>query len=203
MDAPDKPFSQACENNKRFILSRIIDQFPAGSSVLEIGSRTAQHVTFFAQMMPDVRWLPSDIPDSMDTLTACLDRHQCANIASPVALDVTQADWHLPGAGVDGVFTANTLHIMPWLAVECFFEGVGRVLRPNGKLCVYGPFKYAGEFTTRSNAQFDANLRSQHAESGVRDFERVAALAEAQKMRIIADHAMPANNQLLIWQMRK
>lgn len=204
-----KPFSQACENNKRFILGRIRDQFQSGNLVLEVGSRTAQHVIFFAQMMPQVRWFPSDIPENIATLVECLDGHQCENIAPPVALDVTENPWPFcaanssePNAGVDGVFTANTLHIMPWSAVECFFDGVGRVLRPGGKLCVYGPFKYDGEFTTPSNAQFDASLRTQSAESGLRDFEHVNSLAEAQNMALIADHGMPANNQLLVWRMR-
>ena len=207
MQAPIKPFSQACENNKRGILDRIKDQFQAGNVVLEIGSRTAQHVAFFAQMMPLVRWLPSDIPENLATLVECLDGDLNDNITPPVALDVTQSVWPVnaasasdPNEGVDGVFSANTLHIMPWSAVECFFDGAGRVLRPGGKLCVYGPFKYGGEFTTPSNAQFDASLRSQYAESGLRDFERVAELAEAQGMHLIADHDMPANNQLLIWQ---
>ena len=78
-----------------------------------------------------------------------------------------------------------------------------RSLRPGGKLCVYGPFKYGGEFTTPSNAQFDANLRSQNAESGLRDFEHVTALAEAQDFELLADHDMPANNQLVIWRARE
>ncbi len=203
-----KPFSQACENNKHFILDRIKGQFQAGTVVLEIGSRTAQHVTFFAAMMPTVRWLPSDIPENLATLIDCLDGDLHANIASPFALDVTQNPWQLSdadsdaGARVDGVFTANTLHIMPEAAVECFFRGVGRVLRPGGKLCVYGPFKYNGEFTTASNEQFDVHLRSQHAESGVRDFERVDDLAKEQNMQLMNVHEMPANNQLLVWRMR-
>lgn len=206
---PALPFSQACENNKHFILDRIKDEFLPGRTVLEIGSRTAQHVRFFAQQMPRVRWLPSDIPENMATLIDCLEGHQCENIAPPVALDVTQKPWPViaadsldPGAGVGGVFTANTLHIMSWSAVGCFFDGVGGVLRTGGKLCVYGPFKYDGEFTTTSNAQFDASLRSQNPDSGLRDFERVSALAEAQNMVLVADHDMPANNQLLVWRMR-
>lgn len=202
MPRPDNPFSQSCENNKRFILDRIQDEFASGSCVLEIGSRTAQHVTFFAQQMPLVRWLPSDIPENMATLVECLDGQRYDNIAAPVALDVTQNPWPLDPAGVDGAFSANTLHIMPLSAVECFFNGVGRVLRPGGKLCVYGPFKYGGDFTTTSNAQFDANLRSGNPESGLRDIEHVAALATAQNMHLLRDHAMPANNQLLIWQKR-
>ena len=61
MQPPTKAFSQACENNKRFILERIENEFRAGNVVLEIGSRTAQHVIFFAQNMPLVHWIPTDI----------------------------------------------------------------------------------------------------------------------------------------------
>jgi hypothetical protein len=36
-------------------------------------------------------------------------------------------------------------------------------------------------------------------QSGLRDFEAVNALAEALGLALVADHAMPANNQLLVW----
>jgi hypothetical protein len=77
---------------------------------------------------------------------------------------------------------------------------VQRVLRPAGRLCVYGPFKYAGEFTTPSNARFDEWLKARDKSSGLRDFEWVDALAQAAGLRLRADHAMPANNQLLVWE---
>ena len=208
MQQSAKPFSQACENNKRFILERIVDQFQPGNLVLEVGSGTAQHVIFFAEMMPQVRWLPSDMPKNIPTLLAGLADQAFPNVAAPLELDVTQKPWPLPVAdlergGVDGVFTANTLHIMPYEAVECFFSGVGALLRPGGKLCVYGPFKYEGEFTTSSNAGFDAHLKEFDPRMGLRDFEHVHALAKAQKLELLADHDMPANNQLIVWQMRK
>ena len=91
---------------------------------------------------------------------------------------------------------------MSLLAVEYFFRGVGKVLRSGGKLCVYGPFKYNGKFTTHSNAAFDTNLKQTNPESGLRDFEHLNASAAAQKLYLVADHDMPANNQLLVWQMR-
>lgn len=208
MQESTQPFSQACENNKRFIYDRLVDQFQPGNVVLEIGSGTAQHVLFFAEMMPQVHWLPSDMPKNMPTLRAALAHHAFKNIAAPVALDVTQKPWPFPSAdsepgGVDGVFTANTLHIMPFEAVECFFMGVGTLLQTGGRLCVYGPFKYEGEFTTPSNASFDAHLKEFDPRMGIRDFESVQALAKAQNLELLADHDMPANNQLLVWQMRK
>ncbi|MEY4640050.1 MAG: hypothetical protein RLZZ227_44 [Pseudomonadota bacterium] len=194
-----KPFSQACENNKQHILDIIRAEFAPRSRVLEIGSGTAQHVTHFARALPDVSWLPSDIAANLETVHAGLADCSLANIATPLALDVAQQPW--PVSQLDGIFTANTLHIMSEMHVEDLFRGVQRVLRPGGRVCVYGPFKYGGEFTTPSNAQFDQRLKARDLRSGVRDFEWVNALAAQRGLRLRVDHAMPANNQLLVWDM--
>lgn len=192
-----KPFSQACENNKQFILDIIRHEFRTGSRVLEIGSGTAQHACHFARALPGIQWLPSDVPENLAVVQAGLAGEDLPNIAPPIALDVAQQPW--PVDAVDGIFSANTLHIMSEAHVECFFAGVQQVLRPGGCLCVYGPFKYGGDFTTPSNARFDQWLKERDPRSGVRDFERVDALARAAGLELRADHAMPANNQLLVW----
>lgn len=192
-----RPFSQACENNKQYILDVIRHEFHAGDRVLEIGSGTAQHVRHFAQALPEVQWLPSDVPANLDTVQAGLADDAPPNVAAPIALDVARQPW--PVTGVDGIFSANTLHIMPESHVEHFFRGAKQVLLPGGTLCVYGPFRYHGEFTTPSNARFDLWLRERDPRSGVRDFEWVDALARAAGLVLRADHAMPANNQLLVW----
>lgn len=192
-----RPFSQACENNKQYILDVIRHEFHAGNRVLEIGSGTAQHVRHFARALPEVQWLPSDIPDNLGTVQAGLADDAPPNVAAPIALDVARQPW--PVTGVDGIFSANTLHIMSESDVEHFFRGVKQVLLPGGTLCVYGPFRYHDEFTTPSNARFDLWLKERDPRSGVRDFERVDALARAAGLELRADHAMPANNQLLVW----
>ncbi|MES2603406.1 MAG: DUF938 domain-containing protein [Pseudomonadota bacterium] len=194
-----KPFSQACENNKQVILDIIRGEFAAGDLVLEIGSGTAQHVVHFAQAMPAVQWQPTDLPENLATVQAGLADCSLGNVAAPLALDVARNPW--PVAPVDGIFTANTLHIMPYAHVEAFFHGVQRILLPGGKLCVYGPFKYHGAFTTPSNARFDDWLKQRNPLSGVRDFEQVDEWANAIGLQLLADHAMPANNQLLVWQL--
>src|SRR5688572_7322952 len=102
------PFSQACENNKQYILDKLLSLFPDGSIVLEIGALTAQHVTFFAKAMPLVYWIPSDIPENIPTVLAGLTGSNATNISAPLALDVAQEPW--PIGRVDGIFTANTLH---------------------------------------------------------------------------------------------
>ncbi|MFK7975254.1 MAG: DUF938 domain-containing protein, partial [Halioglobus sp.] len=43
------PFSQACENNKSYILEKLGPFFQGCSQVLEVASGTGQHATFFAQ----------------------------------------------------------------------------------------------------------------------------------------------------------
>lgn len=85
-------------------------------------------------------------------------------------------------------------------SVENFFPGAAAMLNSGGKLLVYGPFKYQGAFTTPSNAQFDLWLKDRNPVSGVRDFEWVNSLAESEGLSLLEDNAMPANNQLLVWQ---
>jgi hypothetical protein len=79
------------------------------------------------------------------------------------------------------------------------FAGIGRVLAPGGIVCLYGPFNYHGAFTSESNARFDAWLKARDPVSGVRDFEAVDRLAQAQGLCLWRDVAMPANNRSLIW----
>lgn len=193
-----KPFSQACENNKAPILDLISQYFRDGMTVLEIGSYTAQHVLYFAENLPQIVWLPSDTPDNLAILEAGLAGSGLANIRSPFALDVSQQDW--PLIKTEGIFSANTLHIMAEEYLNNFFQGVGKTLATGGHLCVYGPFKYEGEFTSESNAHFDRWLKDRDRVSGVRDFEKVIALARQEGMTLVTDRDMPSNNQCLVWQ---
>ena len=55
----NKPFSQACENNKEPILSVIKDYFVSGT-ILEIGSGTGQHAVHFAERLDNIFWQTSD-----------------------------------------------------------------------------------------------------------------------------------------------
>lgn len=196
-----KPFSQACENNKAPILDVIRNYFVPGNKVLEIGSYTGQHIRFFAEHLPQVIWQPSEIPDNLPILEAGLDGVNLSNILPPLMLDVSQQPWAVTNAG--GIFSANTLHIMSEDHVTEFFRGCGKALASGARLCVYGPFNYAGHYTSDSNARFQDWLKAQNPVSGLRDFESVNALAQEAGMTLLADHSMPANNQLLVWQRAK
>lgn len=195
--AAGKPFSQACENNKRPIAEVLGRVFTRPGLILEIGSGTGQHVVHFAEQMPHLNWQPSDRRQYLPGCRMWLAESGCGNIRPPLALDVLRP-WPLDSA--DGVFSANTAHIMDWAMVRAMFRGVAAILQPGGYFCLYGPFQYAGAHTSDSNARFDANLRGRDPDMGVRDVTDLEHLAASLDTRLVADHAMPANNRLLVWQ---
>ncbi len=193
------PFSAACERNKDVILEVIHPSLQAVSSVLEIGSGTAQHAIHFASAFPNVEWQTSDREEYLPGIHAQLENAKLPNVLRPLILDVNQAHWVPNQKRYPLIYTANTLHIMAWSDVCQFFAGLGEVVEESAQIIVYGPFKYQGTFTSESNAQFDESLRSRGVGSAIRDFEAVDELAQASGFRLQSDHKMPANNQCLIW----
>ncbi len=191
-------FSQACKNNKQPILDILKTVLTGYSDVLEIGSGSGQHAIFFGSHLPNTQWHTTELPENLNALHQNINQYARENVTLPVSLDVSSHPW--PHASASNIFSANTLHIMNWENVVHFFRGLGNVLSNNGYLCVYGPFRYNNNYTTESNARFDIWLKDRDPDSGIRDFEAVDQLAAKQDLRLIYDHAMPANNQFLIWQ---
>ncbi len=132
-----RPFSQACKNNKKAILAVISDCFATVDEVLEVGSGTGQHAVFFARQLPHLIWQCSDQLDYLPGINSWLDWAGLDNVNRPILLDVNKP-W--PLEKVPAIFTANSLHIMSWQEVIHFFNGIARHLSPAGILCVYGPF---------------------------------------------------------------
>lgn len=192
-----KPFSQACENNKAPILAVLKQAFAGRRKVLEIGSGTGQHAVYFAPRLPHLRWYTSDRAENHGAINFWINDHPAPNLHRPRLLDVDMAIWPLLSA--DAVFTANTCHIMPWKSVERMFVGLAKHLELGGVLCIYGPFKYNGSYTSASNEEFDRWLKRQNADQGIRDFEAIAALAQSIGLELVSDHSMPANNHILEW----
>lgn len=192
------PFSQACENNKGYILEVLQRFFESSTQVLEVASGTGQHACFFAEHLPWLQWQPTEVAANLPVLSPRCTAYPQGNLLAPQVLDVTDDPW--PVAAPDAMFTANSLHIMGFAAVEAFFSALARIAPPNMKLAVYGPFNYGGDYTSESNKRFDAWLVQQNPESGIRDFEAVDALATNAGFRLFDDVEMPANNRLLLWQ---
>ncbi len=192
-----KPFSPASQRNREPILAVLSEHFGDRRSILEIGSGTGQHAVHFAATLSHLSWQTSDRAENLAGIQTWLDEAGLPNTPPPLTLDVT-ADW--PPQQFDALFTANTLHIMSWPAVEQMFHRMPAVLLPGALLVIYGPFNYQGTYTSQSNAAFDQTLKAANPEQGIRDFELVDALAHRAGLQLLSDIAMPANNRCLIWQ---
>ena len=193
-----KPFAEASEQNKQPILEVLRSQFADCRKVLEIGSGTGQHAVYFAAQLPHLRWQPSDTLENLPGIQLWLAEADSDNLDQLLELDVSASAW--PGGPYDGVFSANTVHIMSWPDVEAMFAGIGRVLQDSGRFCLYGPFRYDSVHTSESNARFDVFLRQRDPHSGVRDVTDLKQLAETAGMTLIEDIEMPVNNRTLVWQ---
>ena len=191
------PFSAACERNKDPILEVLRVRFADRAQVLEVGSGTGQHAVHFARALTHVIWHPTEQLAYLSDLTERVKLEGSHNLRVPTLLDVRQAVW--PLRAVDAMFTANTLHIMSWLEVMALFHGIGTVLAPGGVLCIYGPFRYQGRYTSDSNRDFDRMLQERDPESGMRDIDAITSLARQYGMELAADHDLPANNRLLVF----
>ena len=192
------PHAPATERNREPILAVLRQAFANRIRVLEFGSGTGQHAVYFARALPHLKWHTSDLPENHPGIRAWIAQAGLPNVVPPSALDIGRPEtW--PMTRHDAIFSANSLHIMPWSAVEQFFAGIDKVLESEGLLAVYGPFNYHGTYTSDSNREFDGWLKQRSALSAIRDFEAVDALANGIGLRLVDDHAMPANNRLLVW----
>ena len=197
MTTDSLPFSQACENNKAAILEELRKAFANRHRVLEIASGTGQHACHFAANMPWLQWRPTELPGNLPVLQPRCSGYPGSNLLPPLALDVREKIW--PVAIPDALFSANSLHIMAFPAVEQLFTALGKQAGADVLLAIYGPFNYRGKYTSPSNARFDQWLAEQHPASAIRNFEDVDRLAITAGFALQGDHPMPANNRLLVW----
>lgn len=192
------PVSAACERNREPILEVLREVFTAPGDILEIGSGTGQHAVHFSSHLPHLTWHACDLADYHPGIRAWMDHAGPANLKGPYLLDVTVEPWPLSQA--DGVFSANTAHIMHMPAVAAMFAGVGRRLAEGGHFCLYGPFSVNGEHRSDSNRRFDRQLRDRDPGMGIRDRSELEALAAEHGLVLAEVHHLPANNDLLVWQ---
>jgi SAM-dependent methyltransferase len=184
------------ERNKGPILEELRRVLPATGTVLEIGSGSGQHAVHFAENLPKITWLPSDVdPENIASIRLWRREAGSPNLFAPRRVDVLDDDW---GVGsVDAVFCANMIHIAPWECCAGLVAGARRHVRAGGLLILYGPFRIGGAHTAPSNAEFDADLRGRDARWGVRDLEAVGT--EARGFRLEERVEMPANNQTVVF----
>jgi SAM-dependent methyltransferase len=198
MTSADLPFSAAADRNKEPILAVLRSVLPANGRVLEIASGTGQHVCYFAQALPAIRWQPTEPEDdSRHAIAVRMRESGVTNVETAVALDVQQAHWPV-AEGFDAVLCVNMIHISPWPATQALFRGAARVLAPTGALILYGPYLEGGT-AVQSNLDFDASLKRRNPEWGLRELEEVTRLAAMQGLQRQQLVRMPANNLTLVF----
>lgn len=198
-DTPDAPpFSRSADNNKEHILQKLREFLAPGAQILEIASGTAQHALYFTSKVKHLTWQPSDIDLEAFQLARTIQDNPRPNLLSPIELDI--GNWPELSSSFDGVYSANCLHIIGEQLVAPYVAGVSKSLKVNGKMMLYGPFKFDGEFTTSSNAEFNQFLANTYEGGGIKDFERVDQLAQSNGLKLVQNCPMPANNQFIVWQ---
>ncbi len=196
-----KPFAAAAKRKTGAILTVLKSEFASREAILEIGSGTGQHAVTFAQQLSHLRWQPSDVGQYCAGIAAWVAEAGLPNVAAPIVLDVLDAP--RVSEPFDGVYSANTAHIMSADAVGEMFSLVGNLLPPGGVFALYGPFRQHGQYNTDSNAAFDRSLRQRDVGMGIRDLEWLDELAQDAGMNRTRLYAMPANNHLAVWSRRE
>ncbi len=199
MDAP------AARRNARPLLEVLRQELPATGTVLEVGSGTGHHAAAFARELHPLRWLPTENSqerrDSIAAWSAFLPADGPRPLA-PLALDASlpAEEWPVADTGpFDGMVSVNVIHIAPWSVARGLLAGAARWLTPGAPLVLYGPFHRNGTSMSAGNTAFDADLRRQDPNLGIRDLEReVLPLAAEVGLGRSSVHAMPANNLCVV-----
>ena len=193
-----RQFRPHVPRNRDPILDVLRRVFPQRGLVLEIASGSGEHAAYFAQKLPGLTWQPSDPEaEALVSIAAHRDAASLPNLLAPVRLDVTAEHW--PMTRADAVICCNMIHIAPWTACEGLMAGAARLLPAAGILYLYGPYKIGGRHTAPSNQEFDAYLRRQDPQWGIRDLDEVTALAGRNDFTLVETVAMPANNLSVIF----
>ena len=188
----------ATTRNRDVIANVLKRHLPATGTVLEIGSGSGEHIVYFAELFPDLRWQPSD-PDplNLESIGAWSEIAGANNLCSP--LPINASDIVLPIDAVDAMMCINMIHISPWDATEGLMRNAASLLAPDAPLYLYGPYRVKGTHTAPSNEVFDKALRSQNESWGVRDLEDVCVEAKKNGLGFVERVEMPSNNQSVIF----
>ncbi|MEN9230589.1 MAG: DUF938 domain-containing protein [Thermostichus sp. DG02_5_bins_236] len=204
VEPESRRYAPATLRNRDPILKVLKQVLPSRGTVLEIGSGTGEHAIYFAPRLPHCIWQPSEPdPELLRSIQAWQQEFPAANLRPPMALDTRDPIWPVETSSPDPPMTAmvsiNMIHISPWASCLGLMAGAARVLPPDGILYLYGPFRCQGEDMAPSNAQFDAGLRAQNPEWGVRDLEKVVEVAAKKGLVLQEVIPMPANNLSVVF----
>lgn len=201
--ADGRRFSPSVARNREPIRDVFAAYVATSGRVLEIASGTGEHGAFLTDAFGGLDWTYSDIdPASLDSQRAWVRAARHDRLAGPLVLDASLACWGEAESARpwDVLVSVNMIHIAPMAAVEGLFAGAGRLLRPGGRLFLYGPYGREGVMAP-SNARFSEELKRRNRAWGVRDLDlELLALASLASLVLQNVVEMPANNLAVILQ---
>lgn len=192
----------ATGRNQEVILDVLKEALPKSGAVLEVASGSGQHITYFAQQIPQLKWQPSDIEAAARaSIDAWRNEMGVTDVVhTPIDLDASVDIWSLGHIkDLNAIMSINMIHISAWEACLGLLKNASRVLPAGGVLYLYGPFKVGGFHIAPSNAEFDLSLQSQNPSWGVRNLDDVAEEALKQNFQLMKTIRMPANNFSVIF----
>lgn len=196
-------YSPSIGRNKDVVREAFLALMPVQGQILEIASGTGEHGAHITAAAATLNWTYSDIdPASRASQTAWRRFADHDRLHGPLLLDTTQSGWGKAeqAEAWDGLFCANMIHIAPFEAAKGLFAGAGRLLKPGGRLMLYGPFARDGVIAS-SNARFSEDLKRRDSRWGVRDLESdLGPLAQTSGLRRLSLREMPANNLCVVFE---
>ncbi|MCO4746499.1 MAG: DUF938 domain-containing protein [Proteobacteria bacterium] len=194
---PGALFFGAADRNKQPIADVLTGVLPSAGTVVELASGGGQHAAYMSGRFPHLTWQPTEPEAARRASIEAWRQHvNNPNLAAPLELDVQQP-WPIDVA--DAIYACNLLHVSARSASSAVLSASARVLRVGAPLCIYGPFKRHGAFTTPSNAAFDVTVRGWHPSYGIRDLDELIVEAQGHDLHIDRIEEMPANNFLVVW----
>jgi hypothetical protein len=193
----------AGNRNKDPILASFKDLFPASGEALELASGAGLHVNYFAPHFPSLNFQPSDYDvEVFDSIKAKRAAAGNTNIADPIRIDLTDPSTFPDPKGklYDAIFVINIFQVAPVSIAEGIARLGAAVLKPDGFIAIYGPFKVDGGYTTPSNADFDKEiLAAKVPEWGLKDVRDLEKAAAPFGIKLDRRLDLPANNFILLF----
>ena len=111
----------------------------------------------------------------------------------PIGLDVNTYDSNIDDSlfpigfqnhNTDVMICINMIHISPIQSTHSLFKLASHMIKPNGLLITYGPYKVDG-FLVESNIQFDESLKSRNSEWGVRELNDLIEISNSNQLLLL------------------
>ena len=193
----------AGKRNRGPILDVFKTLLPAEGNVLELASGSGQHINFFAPHFPGLKFQPSDYDtDVFPAIRQNRDEAGNKNVLDPLKIDLTDPATYPDATDrlYDVIFVINIFQVAPVSIQDGIAALAARVLKPDGFVAIYGPFKIDGQYTTPSNAEFDKEiLAAKVPEWGLKDVRDLERAAIRHGIVLKKKLNLPANNFILVF----